>query len=83
MSQLFDKIRETASLWRSRSLEHRGGVVLVWKGSVYGWKDSLRDASHERPGACAVDEVGRIFIAKGGDDHNGAQCWVEADRSDE
>lgn len=43
---------------------------------MYGWKNCLRDAAHERPGVYAVDEAGHVFIAEGGDDYNGAKCWV-------
>lgn len=52
------------------------GVVLVWSGSVYGWKDKLRDARHERPGAIAVDPDGHVYQAQGGDEYNGAKHWV-------
>lgn len=52
------------------------GVVLLWNGRVYGWKDSLRDAGHERPGALAVDIEGRIYEAQGGSDEAGAAAWV-------
>jgi hypothetical protein len=55
MSQLIDELRATVGQWRASNPEHRGGVVLVWEGVVYGWKNSLRDAIHERPGAYAVD----------------------------
>ena len=24
----------------------------------------------------AVDEAGHVFISEGGDDYNGAKCWV-------
>lgn len=65
--------------WRAGSHERRGGVVLVWQRAVYGWKKYLRDAAHVRPGAYAVDETGHVFIAEGGDDYNGAKCWVVVD----
>ncbi|MDR6918912.1 hypothetical protein J2X66_005817 [Pseudomonas sp. 3296] len=39
----------------------------------------MRDAGHERPSVYAVDEAGHVFIAEGGDDENGAKCWVAAD----
>lgn len=53
-------------------------MVLVWQGQGYGWKDRLRDACHEQPGAYAVDAEGYVFVAEGGDDYNGAKCWVPA-----
>lgn len=76
MSQLIEALRTTATQWRATNQDHHGGVVLVWQGVVYGWKNCLRDAAHERPGVYAVDEAGHVFIAVGGDDHNGAKCWV-------
>lgn len=72
-----------ASDWRQENptLNRPGGVVLIWDGKPYGWKDALRDAQAERPGAIAVDEDGRIFVAEGGDDYNGAKGWVVLDPS--
>lgn len=52
------------------------GVVLIWEGSAYGWKDKLRDAGHERPGAIAVDPDAHLYQAQGGDEYNGAKHWV-------
>ncbi|TRN52798.1 hypothetical protein DT385_26010 [Pseudomonas syringae] len=79
MTQLCEALRATANKWRKINQDHRGGIVLIWQGAVYGWKDALRDASHERPGVFAVDETGHIFIASGGDEYNGAKGWVAAD----
>ena len=79
MSQLFEALHATVDQWRHGNQERYGGVVLVWQGEVYGWKNRLRDAVHERPGAYAIDESGHVFIAEGGDDQNGAKCWVVVD----
>ncbi|WP_219096280.1 antirestriction protein ArdR [Pseudomonas sp. UMAB-40] len=76
MSELIRALHTTATHWRKANQEHRGGVVLIWQGEVYGWKDCVRDASHERPGVYAVDEAGHVFIAEGGDYQNGAKAWV-------
>lgn len=76
MSQLTEALRTTATQWRAANQDRHGGVVLIWENAVYGWKNCLRDASHERPGAYAVDEAGDVFISEGGDDYNGAKCWV-------
>ena len=69
---------DIAAKWRSKQPENRAktGVVLIWDGEVYGWKNCLRDAIHERPNAVAVDEQGRVFRAEGGNDYDGAKCWV-------
>ena len=58
-----------------REEQQTGGVVLIWAGAVYGWKNALRDPQHERPGALAVDSDGAVWVATGGNDHNGAQSW--------
>ena len=69
-------MRQAAASWRVDNSKYQHGVVLIWEGAVYGWKNILRDASHERPGAYAVDEDGHIFIAEGGNDCDGAKAWV-------
>lgn len=68
-----------AMLWRAENPQHQGGVVLIWEGEAYGWKNSLRDATHERPGVHAVDANEHIFIAEGGNDYDGAKAWVVFD----
>lgn len=78
VTNLSETLRATARKWRNANQDHRGGVVLIWQGAVYGWKDSLRDASDESPGVYAVNETDHIFIAEGGDEYNGAKCWVAA-----
>lgn len=67
-----------AANWRAEQPENRAktGVVLIWQGEVYGWKDKLMDAAHEQPGAVAVDVAGHVFVAEGGDADSGAKCWV-------
>lgn len=52
------------------------GVVLIWDGKVYCWKNILRDPQHERPGVIAVDTEENVFIAEGGNEYDGAKCWV-------
>ncbi|PIO91636.1 antirestriction protein ArdR [Pseudomonas syringae] len=63
MTQLIEALRATATKWRAGNQEHPGGVVLVWEGVVYGWKNELRDPESERPGAYAVDKAGVVFKA--------------------
>lgn len=65
-----------AQKWREANQEYKGGVVLVWQDSAYGWKNKLRDPAHEKPGAFAVDSDGHVFIAEGGNEYDGAKCWV-------
>ncbi len=68
--------RAAAEAWRESWPGHAGGVVLVWDGEGYGWKNCLRDAGHERPGALAVDADGNVYRAEGGNDLDGASVWV-------
>ncbi|MCO8166220.1 antirestriction protein ArdR [Pseudomonas sp. 21LCFQ02] len=75
MNISIDSLRISAASWRACNPEHSGGVVLLWQGVVYGWKDSLRDPGDERPGAFAVAEDGQIYVAEGGEKSNGAQRW--------
>ncbi len=79
MTQLIEALRATATKWREGNQEHRGGIVLVWEGEPYGWKNELRDPASERPGTYAVDNAGLVFMAEGGDDYNGAKAWVAVD----
>lgn len=71
-----DDLRAAATAWRSTYHNRPGGVVLIWQGTAYGWKDCLRDPAHEQPGAYAVDDEGHIFIAEGGNEYDGAKAWV-------
>lgn len=59
--------------------QRRGGVVLVWEGVAYGWKNEWRDPASERPGPYAVDMAVLIFKAEDGDDYDGAKAWVAVD----
>lgn len=71
-----EALHATSIQWRKANPDRKGGVVLLWHGSVYGWKNCLRDAAHEQPGAYAVDDAGHVFIAEGGNEYDGAKCWV-------
>lgn len=76
-----EKAVAAAAQWRENEGErdtNRAGVVLVFQGAAYGWKNVLRDPQHERPGAIAVDADGNAWIACGGDDYNGARVWRPA-----
>ena len=79
MTQLIEALRATAERWRANNQEHLAGVVLIWEGEVYGWKNELHDPESERPGAYAVDRAGLVFKAVDGDDDHGAKAWVAVD----
>lgn len=69
--------RQIAADWRAHQPANRAqsGYVLIWAGRVYGWKDVLRDASHERPGAVAVGVDGRCFVALPGSSESPDQAF--------
>lgn len=69
-------VRAAAHQYRMANPHRKDGVVLVWQGKAYGWKDELRDVGHERPGAYAVDADGYISVAEGGNAADGAKYWV-------
>lgn len=75
MKDIKDEIVKAAQIYRASQQLPPGGVVLLWDGVAYGWKNKLRDPGHERPGALAVDEDGNVFEAQGGDECRGAQVW--------
>lgn len=54
MTQLIEALRATPAEWRAGNQEHLGGVVLVWEGDVYGWKNELRDPASDRLGVYAA-----------------------------
>lgn len=72
-----NEVRMLAANWRKSQPMNRKtkGVVLVFDGRVYGWKDRIRDPDHEIPGAFAVDVDGRVWQAIGGDNVAGATSW--------
>ncbi len=75
------QIEDAANAWRVANPEHlTDGVVLVWDGRAYGWKDRLRDPQHERPGVYAVDVHGHVWQALGGNERDGAVAWDEIER---
>ena len=70
------KFKKLAKEYMAENQRLTGGVVLIYENKVYGWKDKLRDANHERPGVIAVDSDGYVFQAQGGNDDDGASHWV-------
>lgn len=73
---------QVAQMWRIANVRYTGGVVLFWQGGVYGWKNKLRDPSSERPGTFAIDDAGHVFVAEGGNDYDGAKCWLAVNLSE-
>lgn len=53
-----------------------GGVVVVYRGEVTGWVDSLRNPEHWIAGCVAVDEAGQRWEAIAGNNDDGALMWL-------
>ena len=70
------RIVDAAEEWRKEHPQHIKGVVLIWDDEAYGWKDKLRNPEDEQPGTYAVDADNHVFIAEGGNEYDGAKCWV-------
>ncbi|MFC1098365.1 hypothetical protein ACFGZK_10925 [Pasteurella multocida] len=52
------------------------GYVIVYDGSACSWRNSVRNPETEKPNAYLVGlSEDEIFIAKGGDEFNGAEIW--------
>ncbi len=81
-AQLVDLARSAAATWRAEQAEaHRqtDGVVYVSaEGEVSGWRrHGLGDPAGLAPGSLAVDALGQVWEASGGDPHHGARQWVQ------
>lgn len=54
------------------------GYVIVYEGSACSWRDSVRNPETEKPNAYLVGlSEDEIYLAKGGDDYNGASDWAK------
>lgn len=71
-----DQLRNTATEFRSQWVKTEGYVV-IFEGTVSGWISGLHTPSDWRPGAIAVSADGDIYQAQGGNDDDGALCWIE------
>lgn len=54
-----------------------GGVVVFYDGKICGWMNRLRDPESWRPGCIAADSNGDHWIARGGNEYDGAEEWVQ------
>ena len=74
---MLQKLEQAIKLAESYRREEgqSGGIVLVYAGQVYGWKNELREPHQERPGALAVSARNCVWLAYGGNDQDGAKSW--------
>jgi len=70
-------LRATAKRYRREEPRTpAGGVVLIYRGQAFGWKNCLGSASCVVPDSFAVNESGQIWQGTGGNDYDGARGWV-------
>lgn len=85
MEQVWQQIemaRSAAARWRAEQVEeHRqleGVVYVSAEGEVAGWRrHGLGDPAGLAPGSLAVDALGQVWEAVGGDPQHGAQQWQQ------
>lgn len=69
---------ELARTWRERQgtdCERSLGYVVIFNGSVAGWKRELDFPQGWEPGCLAISPEGEVFQAVGGNDYDGAEAW--------
>lgn len=54
-----------------------GGYVVISGDEIAGWAAALFNPSGWMPGCIAIDKDGKKWIAKGGNDYDGAERWEE------
>lgn len=74
MLQKLEQAIKLAEAYRREEVQD-DGIVLVYAGQVYGWKNELREPHQERPGALAVSARNCVWLAYGGNDQDGAKSW--------
>lgn len=74
-----------ARRWRERQgsdCERSLGYVVIFNGSVAGWKRELDNPQGWEPGCLAVSPEGEVFQAVGGNGYDGAQVWQRLEQPD-
>lgn len=58
--------------------KYPAGAIVMHGAAFSGWMNCLRDPGHWVPGCVAVLPDGSAYVARGGNDYDGAQQWVPA-----
>ncbi|WP_224981276.1 hypothetical protein [Geomonas agri] len=67
---------QLAKKWREeKGYIDKGGVIVIFDGTVNSWVNELSDPKHWAPGCIAVDEAGNQWITKDGNPQGGAERW--------
>lgn len=72
---------ELARTWRERQdtdCKRSLGYVVIFNGSVAGWKREMDFPQGWEPGCLAISPEGEVFQAVGGNDYDGAEAWQAA-----
>lgn len=68
---------DVARRWREENgYVGRGGVIVLFGGTVQSWVNVLRNPDHWQPGCVAVDEEGRTWTTIAGNQDDGALMWI-------
>lgn len=73
-------LHKIAQRWRKNNgYADKSGVIIIFKNTVQGWVNELRDPQHWCPGCLAIDTDGNQWRAVGGNDYDGAAEWQAID----
>ena len=78
-----ERITQQAQEFRRQYVKaESGGYVIFFDGEAVGWKLYLDNPGGQEPGCIAVDDLGRQWVATGGDSYNGATSWEKLGNHD-
>lgn len=63
------------SNFRKERPDLKNGYVVVFDNTLTGWTSTTENPQGFAPGCKAISDNGLVFLATGGDEHNGAQRW--------
>lgn len=69
-----EAIQELARRWWDEE-SSKTGYVVIFNGTVAGWKRELDNPQGWEPGCLAVSPEGDIYQAVGGNEYDGAEDW--------
>jgi len=66
---------EKAADYRKETGEGMQGYVIFFDGEISGWTVALHYPKSWTPGCIAIGPENEQFVARGGDEYNGADHW--------
>lgn len=76
-TRLSSSLSDKAAEYRHQNGRDTGYVIIGTDGDVAGWTIDLSRPYGWMPCCIAIDKVGNQWLARGGDDYNGAKRWEE------